>query len=210
MEKIGVILPSRGLIFAQVEDALQSNLQGYNYHVYRSWDLQIPDCQNMLVEQALRDGCGMFLFVEEDTVMPEGGFKRLLEAKADIACIDYGVSGYSCITKDKKTNEILWCGLGCTLVQRYVLDRLEKPYFRTDQALLLNHWPEVHWINPGKQAYGGQDIYFGMQARAAGFYIQQVAGECQHLQLVDVGRKEINNGLHLIKQKPMISHYQTL
>jgi len=210
MEKVGVILPSRGLIFAQVEDALQRNLQGYDYHIYRSWDLKIPDCQNILVEQALEDGCGMLLFVEEDTVIPNGGLKRLIDTKADISCIDYGVAGYSCITKNKETGEILWCGLGCTLVQRYVLDRLVKPYFRTDKALLLNYWPEVRWIDPGKQAYGGQDIYFGIQARQAGFTIQQVEGECKHLQLVDVGRKEINNGLHMIKQKPAISHYQTL
>ncbi len=207
---IAVILPSRGLIFAEVEDSISRNLAKYNYKVYRSFNLPIPECQNMLVEQALADGCKFLCFVEEDTVMPDGAMERLLLADADIACIDYSVSGYSCITRDKNTDEILWCGLGCTLVKSEVFSKLEKPYFRSDKVLLLNSWPVIQWINAGVQAYGGQDIYFCMMAREKGFKIKQVDGECDHLRLEALGRREINNGFHQIVRKEKISKHQIL
>ncbi|PWU05326.1 MAG: hypothetical protein C5B43_03510 [Verrucomicrobia bacterium] len=142
--------------------------------------------------------------------MPEGGLDRLLLADADIACIDYGVAGYSCITKDKSSREILWCGLGCTLVKRKVFDTLTMPYFRSDIQLLLNNYPEEEWIQAPKDAYGGHDIYFCIQARKAGFTIKQVEGECIHLKLDALGVPEVNYGLHNIGEKPSISKHQQL
>ncbi len=206
---IGVILPTRGLVFSEVEQSISDNLEGYDYKVYRSFTLPIPDCQNVLVDKALADNPTHLLFVEEDTVIPEGGFKRLLEADADIACIDYGVNGYSCITKNRD-GEILWCGLGCTLVKSVVFDKLEKPYFRSDKLLLLNVWPKIEWIDAGGQGYGGQDIYFCINAREQGFKIVQIEGEADHLQLDSLGRKEINNGLHSISRKPKITKHTIL
>jgi len=141
--KIGVILPSRGLVFAEVEQALSDNLEGYDYKIYRSWDLKIPDCENVLTEKALADDATHILSIEEDTVMPSKGLARLIAADSDISCIDYGVGGWSTLTKDKKTGEILWCALGCTLIKREVFMALEKPWFRDDKKLLLNFWPEI-------------------------------------------------------------------
>lgn len=211
MINVGVVLCTRGLVFTRVENAIFGNLKGVTHTIYRSEDLTIPYAQNVLVEQALSDPeITHVLFVEEDTVMPEHALADMLKLDGDIVCIDYGVAGYSCITRVKETNEILWCGLGCTLVKREVFDKLEKPYFRSDKALLLNDWPEIKWINAGEQAYGGQDIWFCMQARDAGFTIKQAPGECQHLQLDQLGRREINKGLHQISQKPMISKRQYL
>src|SRR5579859_6955596 len=105
---IAVILPSRGLIFAEAMDSFERNLDMYNHRFYISWDKKIPDCENVLVEKALTDGAEYLLFVEEDTVMPDGAISRMLLKNDDIVAIDYGVQGYSCITKDKKTEEILW------------------------------------------------------------------------------------------------------
>lgn len=210
VHKIGVVLATRGLVFTKVEMSLTDNLAGYDYRTYRSYDLKIPDCQNVLVEEALRDGCTHILFVEEDTVMPKNSFAEMIKADGDIVAIDYAVSGWSCITKSKDTGEILWCGLGCTLIKREVFDALPKPYFRSDKALLLNDWPTVRWIDSGNQAYGGQDIYFCIKAREAGFAITQLPGECDHLKLAFLGRREINNGLHSIEIKDRISKYQTL
>jgi hypothetical protein len=207
---IGIILPTRGMVFTEVEDSISRNLDKYNYKTYRSFDLEIPECQNVLVDKALADGCKNLLFIEEDTVLPDGALELMLEADSDIACVDYSVAGYSCITRSKDTNDILWCGLGCTLVKAEVFVKLEKPYFRSDKALLLNDWPNLTWIDAGKQAYGGQDIYFCMQARDKGFKIKQVAGECKHLKLEALGKREINKGLHIILEKPRISKKQTL
>lgn len=208
-QKLGVILATRGLVFTEVEMAIEENLRGFNYRVYRSFNLKIPDCQNVLAEQALKDRCTDLLFIEEDTVMPENGMSTLLLAEADIACIDYGVAGYSCITRSKTTDEILWCGLGCTLIKRHVFERMDMPYFKDDK-LLLNFWPEVRWQKAGWQEYGGQDIYFCVKAREYGFVIKQAEGECRHLKLDELGRREVNTGLHQISEKPRVTKQQTL
>lgn len=198
------------MVYTEVMDAALGNLSEFTHKIYFSHDLKIPDSQNYLVEQALQGDYTHFLFIEEDTVMPKQGLADMLFLDADVACIDYGVAGYSCLTKDKNTGEILWCGLGCTLIKREVFDSLERPYFRSDKALLINNWPEVKWIDAGAQAYGLQDIWFFMQAREKGYTIKQAKGECRHLQLESLGKREINNGLHVIKQKPVISKYQKL
>jgi len=209
--KIGVIMPSRGLCFAQAEQALSDNLHGYTHRIFRSWNLPIPDCQNYLVDKALKDPeITHLLFVEDDVVMPEGGLKSMLEALSDIVCIDYGVNGYGCVTKDKATGKILWCGLGSTLVKRKVFDKLSLPYFRSDIQLLLNNYPEEQWIPSPHNAYGGQDIYFFSQARKAGFEIVQVEGEAKHLKLIEMGRPGINRGCHVIGQKDPIRNHQVL
>lgn len=210
MIKIAVCLATRGLIFTEVEDALEKNLNGWPYQLFRTKDLVIPESQNYLVDKALSTDATHLLFVEEDNVMPDNALVDMLNLNADVACIDYGVAGYSCLTRDKRTGEILWCGLGCTLIKREVFEALEKPYFRSDKALLINHWPETQWVDSGKQAYGLQDIWFFTHAREKGFTIKQASGESKHLQLDQLGRREINNGLHQISQKPTISKYQTL
>jgi len=210
MINIRVILPTRGLVFTEMLDALLGNLKGFTHKIYLSADRVIPDSQNYLIDQALHDNPTHLLFVEEDTVMPKNALAEMLLLDADIVCVDYGVGGWSCITKNKKTNEILWCGLGCTLIKKEVFDKLEKPYFRSDKALLLNFWPDVKWIDAGEQAYGLQDIWFFMKAREEGFIIRQLPGEAKHLQLDQLGKREINKGLHQISQKPVVSKHQEL
>jgi hypothetical protein len=202
---IGVILPTRGLVFTEVEDAIDRELEGYPYKIYRSFTLPIPDCQNELVEKALAEYNSHLLFIEEDVVIPEGGFEKLMLAKADIACIDYGVEGWGCVTKNKE-GEILWCGLGCTLINRNVFNNLDKPYFRSDIELRLNDWK---WVKSPPDKYGGQDIYFCTKAREKGFKIVQVEGiECKHLKLESLGQPGLNNGLHKIVEKPKITKQQ--
>ena len=49
-----------------------------------------------------------------------------------------------------------------------------------------------------------------MTAREKGFKIKQAAGECKHLKLEALGKREINKGLHVITEKEKISKHQTL
>lgn len=202
---IGVILPSRGLVFAEVIESLFDNLEGYDWKLYPAIGLKIPDCENVPVEKALADGCSHLLFIEDDTVPPKGALEKLLHADGDIAAIDYGVNGWGCITRGKIDGEIKWCGLGCTLVKRRVFEALEKPYFRDDLQLRLN---DMQWIPAPKNRYGGQDIWFCSKAREKGFTIVQVQGECKHLKLDALGIPEENNGAHKISQKPKIEKHQ--
>ncbi len=206
--KIAVVLPTRGIVLTEVLNALLEELSSYDYKIYMSWNLGIPDGHNTLTKQAIMDGYDYILFIEEDNVIPKGSLKEMLELDGDIVPVDYGVSGWSCITKYK--GEAMWCGLGCTLVKRNVFEALEYPYFRSDKLLLLNEWPEIKWIDAGNQVYGGQDIYFCIKAREKGFKITQASGESRHLLLDNFGKKETNTGCHRVIDKPRISKHNEL
>ncbi len=183
--KIGVVLPTRGLVFTKVEQAIEEMRGDFDIRVFRSRDLPIPNGHNELAKQALEEGYDWLFLIEEDTVPPKGALQKLLAVDSDIACIDYGVAGWGCVTKNPR-GEILWCGLGCTLVKRKVFEKMTYPYFRADRTLRLNDWT---WQELPEQyiktkQYGSLDIWFCDQARKLGFTITQVQGECEHLELV--------------------------
>lgn len=211
MSKIGIVVPTRGLVFTRVLEAIERERKNYDTTLYLSDHLPIPDGHNFLAKQALVDGNEWILFIEEDTVIPAGAFEKMLAVQADIVCTDYGVSGWSCITKNKQ-GEILWCGLGCTLVHRRVFEALEEPYFRADMTLMLPdfEWKQLPEEYVKNRNYGNLDIWFCMKAREKGFKIVQVEGEAEHLQLIELGQRGINNGIHDIKQKPEISKHQVI
>lgn len=204
---IALAVPSRGLIFTQVSEALERECSFHDVRAYYSYDKAIPGAHNSLVEQIISDEkvYGKFThiwFVEEDTVPPVDSLSDLLAADSGISFIDYGVSGWSCSAR--QGNEILWCGLGCTLIKREVFDAVAYPWFRSDKTLRLNDWKWVE--NPSK--YGGQDIWFCRQAVEKGYTIKEVEGECVHLQLEVLGQAGMNNGLHIIKEKEKIMKQQ--
>ncbi len=204
--KIAIVLPTRGLVFTEVEQAIEQMRMKYDIEVFRSHGLGIPAAQNNLTDQALRTNPDYILFIEEDTVPPIDGLKEMLKLDADIAFIDYGVNGWSCSAKMRGSGSILWCGFGCTLIKKEVFDKLEKPYFRTDKSLRLNDWT---WIdNPMK--YGGQDIWFCMKAKEVGIHAKQAKGECRHLQVKSYGRPETNAGRHIITSKSPIQKFQII
>ncbi len=203
--RIAVILPTRGMIFTEVEEVLERERKKHNLTIYRSHDLPIPDCLNVLVSQALNDGEYQYLwFVEEDTVPPDGALDQMIAAHADVIAIKYAANGgFSTIVRHTQRDEILFTGFGCTLVDRKVFDKLQPPFFRADKMfnISISQWQPV---DPHK-AYGQHDIYFGFSVREKGFRIQQAPGECRHLRLDGLGQREVNNGLHQIGLKEAVT-----
>ena len=211
--KLSVVLPTRGLIFTEVMEQLEKIRhtsirmnETVDMHIFFSKDLGIPDALKTLVDRALAINPEYLLFIEEDTVPPDEALRFLVNAEADVAFIDYSVNGWAC-SATYTTGEILWCGLGCTLVRASVFQELPRPYFRTDKSLSLNEETYFQWKDiPNK--YGGQDIWFFTQVREAGFSLVKVSGECRHLRLVSLARLGVNNGRHVIAPKPTIVNYK--
>jgi|ERR1035437_2366405 hypothetical protein len=210
--KIGIIVPTRGMVYSQTIEAIERERKNYETTLYISHNLPIPEGHNELCNKALGDGNDYILLIEEDVVIPARAIEKMLASNADIACIDYGVSGWSCVTRDQRA-EILWCGLGCTLIKREVFEALEKPYLRTDMVLDL---PDFKWRQLPEQYvktrnYGSLDIWFFTKAREKGFKIVQVEDEeAIHLQLDELGKKGINNGCHTISERAKIINKQTI
>lgn len=211
MKKIAVVLPTRGLVFTEVEEAIEKARHTFITHservdieVVRSTNLPIPDSHNELTKIALLGHPEYIWYIEEDTVPPRNALYDLIKADADIAFIDYAINGWACSAKFED-GEILWSGLGCTLVKAKVFEKLSYPYFRTDKSLSLNDDTYFQWLDmPNK--YGGHDIWFFCKAREAGFKLTQVSGECKHLRIDVLGQAGINNGFHQLSQKPTISN----
>lgn len=206
---IAIVVPTRGFIFSKVMSAIERerNNTWLKTALCISHDEAIPDSFNRLVKKALLVGASHIWIIEEDVVVPNNSLSELYNKVEDITFIDYAVNGWSCSAKDQNNN-LLWAGLGCTMIKRHVFEKIEYPWFRTDKVLRLNDW---EWIeNTSRNVYGGQDIWFFQQALANSCTIKQLDGECEHLDLVTLGRKEINNGLHRISQKERIIRQQII
>lgn len=205
--KVGIILPSRGMIFARVIEEIEKTRQlpEFDIRLYIIAGLPIPDAPNLLINKAMDEGAEYLWFVEEDTVPPQDALPNLLkgfeaEPNVGVTCIDYAMhNNYSTVCRRTEMGEILFCGFGMTLVKREIFERMQRPYLRSDQLYNMgtNQWYEA---DPMK-VYGHHDIYFGAQIRKMGYRIYQIPGECEHLKLVSMGSPQINNGCHIIEPK---------
>ena len=202
---IAICCATRGMIFTEVDIAIDQIKEHFDSKIFRTFNKPIPEAQNFLVEEALKTNAEYLLYIEEDVVPTLSQVREMVNRNVDIVFIDYGVNGWSCSAKDK-SGKILWAGIGCTLVKRKVFEKIDAPWFRTDKSLRLNDWK---WIdNPSK--YGGQDIWFFRQAIEAGCQVVQIAGEVRHIGLKVLGKKEVNNGLHEVFVKEKIKNYQII
>lgn len=204
MNDIAVVIPTRGLVYARTIESLKQNgLDGFLIID----GLGIPDAHNEGARRALESYPGYVLFVEDDMVMPAGALEQMIKKDEAIVAVDYPMdNGYSTICR--QGNEILWCGLGCTLIKAGVLRNLPQPIFDTSYSWRIEEEPfSLERIeNPYK--YGGQDINFCLKAREYGYKIACLEGmEAQHLRTT-VERKESNQGSYQVTALPPISKRQ--
>lgn len=202
--KVGVVIPSRGLIFAQTVKTLHKALSGYDFSLHLPIGLNIPDCFNVGVLEALDSHCDYIWIVEEDMLLPGLVLDRLFEAEADIALCDY---------PDKKTGKKFsqfssdgfeYSGIGCCLIKAEVFKKMEYPYFRKALYNLVDDKPVfVKFREPG-DGYGGHDVHFYQEAKRLGFSIEMINEDrVGHMYLEQRGDDQSDFGSHRISIKTL-------
>jgi hypothetical protein len=206
------------------------NKHGLATQTYFSHELPIPSSHNNVTEKALQDNANVIIFIEEDMYVFPEGFLALANAQGDIATMQYNDKNGSPhgIIHYNEAGEVIWGGLGATSFKRHVFETLGSPYFRTD-TLYKNVKNKVRIID-GKEyrvteyeaqtkhqeynkelmkfvdldegyKYGGLDIDIYTRARKAGFKIELLKDhKAHHFDLIALGEKHTNNGLHEIRQ----------
>lgn len=189
-------------------------------------DLPIPSSHNFCVEQALQNSLINKIFlIEEDMYIPSDDFLALATSDYDIIMLQYNDkngSPHGIIHYDHN-GEVLWGGLGAVCIKKEVFESIGKPYFRTDHRYRIikkktefdgklvveyeemtprqvwnekeNKFDEVN----DEYKYGGLDIDFYTRARKKGYKIVVLHGKAQHFELVALGQRYTNDGVHEIR-----------
>lgn len=193
-ESIGVIIPSRGLVHSRTIEGVLANLKGYDYKLYFSHSLPIPDSFNELTDQALKDGHTHLWYVEEDIVPGIDTLNKLLTKDAEYVAADYFLEN-GVRTAKIEEGRVRFTGTGCTLIRRNVFDKLPKPYFRTDMVL-VKQGGEEKFLQDKRPGYGRQDIYLGIQLEKLGIKLHLIDHMVGHLRIKERGESHSNNGCH--------------
>lgn len=216
---ISICTPSRGLIYSKTTESIIGGMQELNkYGIATSYvgshDLPIPDCFNYVVEKCLQNtAVDKIIFIEEDMYVFPDAFVKLATSEHPIATLQYNDKNGSPhgIIHYNEIGEILWCGFGATAIKREVFEKLDKPYFRADVRYkvvkrmredgtrYVSHYEELPLRS--NHQYGGQDVDFYTRVRKLGYKIERIEGEmAHHFDLVQMGDRYTNNGVHVIKQ----------
>jgi len=209
-----VATPSRGLIHSRTVEAVAR--ESADTPGFTGWaithDLPIP----LAHEQAVASAIGRWLpeaviMVEEDVIPPEGSFGALLlalEAGADVAGVDYPVGeDWGCAVRDE-AGAVLWVGTGLAALSVPALERLERPWFRTDRRWLRGPdggWHDVPAAPDERDRFGQQDIELCRRVREAGGRVSVVPGmTAAHAQVRGMGRQGSNVGWHDVRLRTEI------
>lgn len=200
--KIAVIFPSRGMAYSQTCEELLENLEGYNYEIFFSHRLPIPECFNKPLEEALRGSYTHFWFVEEDMILPKDTLKTMLGEIKDAVTCDYPVSraGKASVLRDPR-GDAVYGGTGCLLVTRKFLKSLKPPIFRTDIAwdVKIGDRLEATPRKVDNNLYGLHDATFGLQAYSKGLVTKVSKVQCGQRKLINLGAQATNIGQHNIQ-----------
>lgn len=206
-DTLGVIIPSRGLIFSQTLEELLGELESFN-HPYRiSWShgKSLPQCFNDPTEELLADdSIYAVLIVEDDMIIPKGILRKMFMAKYPVTALDYPFqkNGDSTCLHDPQ-GKAFWTGTGFMLVAKSVLQQMEKPIWRTDTTFdpfigkdTIHFWPR----KLDKIYYGLHDLRFGLLLYSAGVPVMPMKETAGQRKLIELGKKGINDGAHQIME----------
>lgn len=207
MSKFITVVPTRGVIFTEHQDALEAELadSGQYPQILRTSDVPLPDSRNLLIETALTvPGWSYLLMLDDDIVIPEGGLKAMLDLLSNgegnkAAAIDYphhlndgshlGVAVYERWKEGEpvKGKKLAWAGLGCVLIRREALEALRSPYFQNSAYRYARGEDGSLRMDGGSRnaltASSGEDVYFWFQLRRLGYKVamvpDMVCGHCR-------------------------------
>lgn len=203
MEKLAVIVPSRGLMFSETLEELLGELNGLEYEIYWAHEKSLPDCFNDPTERALADpNVYALLFCEDDMIIPKGILKDMFAQNYPVVALDYPFqqNGDSTVLHDPK-GYAYWTGTGFMLVSAQVLKNMEKPIWRTDTTFdpfidkdTIHFWPR----KLDKIYYGLHDLRFGLVLYSAGLPVLPMRQTAGQRKLVKLGDAHTNKGAHEI------------
>jgi glycosyltransferase involved in cell wall biosynthesis len=214
---IAVLIPTRGTVFTRaIESVLDQAPKDTLY--FFTHDLPIPDCRNALLRMAMDSEADVFLMLDDDNILPEGGLKKLLDSKADIAFLDYpshfmgsnkkrGVTVYDNYREGWEVDitKVIFSGLGCVRITREAVLKLGYPEWEFRKGGQLFDRDErgkmvLYGVAGGD---GGEDFEFFMDAKEKGLTIEQIpntyAGHAKimrHVGVVQPGKYITTHDIH--------------
>lgn len=206
--KVAVIVPSRGLMFSKTAEEIVQNTSGVPHQKFFAHKLPIPDCFEWPVRKALKDPSFTHLwFVEDDMILPEDILRNMLNlGTADVITCDYPVAktGQGAVFT-AKDGQVVFGGMGCTLVKREIMDKLSPPYFRTDIKWRPTNYGTSIMLTAGEgppkdDEYGMQDVNFYMKLREAGATFEVFPQVLGQRKLLELGKAGTNDGAHKIEE----------
>ncbi len=215
MPSVAVLTPTRGRIHSRtVESVFTTIRHAENVTMVEDWwkwahGLPIPDAHEHVTELGMATDADLFLFVEDDNILPAAALTELVRTldanpKAGVAAVDYpvGTRGVRWDSIYRENGEVLFSGLGITLIRREVFETLDRPWFdlsrwygRVCNVCGLVRQTDRQRMMPSLQpcrcpagtpstldlidmefpkGTGGVDVSFSIRVRKAGFTIEQV------------------------------------
>lgn len=205
MDKLAVIVPSRGLMFSETLEELLGELEGFNYEIFWAHGKSLPDCFNEPTEKALADpDVFAVLFCEDDMIIPKGILRKMFSTNYPVVALDYPfqTQGDSTCLHDPK-GMAFYTGTGFMLVAKSVLKQMERPIWKTMQTFdMFIDKDTIHWW-PRKLTkvwYGLHDLNFGMTLYSAELPIYPMTETAGQRKLIKLGEPGTNNGAHEIME----------
>lgn len=216
LDKIAVVLPSRGLIFSETADEILTNLEGIPHKFFFAHELPIPDCFEIPTHKALEDDSITHVwFVEDDMKLTPNTLRMMLEKDMAVVTADYPVNnkGRGSVFRDKG-GKVLITGTGCLLVKRAVLDEMKPPYFRTDVRWNIKNMGKYIKLTGAKtgqiDGYGLHDVNFSMNLHRLEIPIHCIKQQLGQRKLINLGKAGTNDGAHNIEVWKKITKDQLL
>jgi len=136
-------------------------------------DMYITKARNEIALSFMASECTHLLFVDDDVLVPQGAVPLLLAAETPIVSgwyrdvlkrpIIYQLEPFALWPADKPVEPGLHMidgmGLGCTLIERQVFEKVTQPWFETLSQIDAQ----------GRLVETGEDVRFAEKLRAHGF-----------------------------------------